>query len=132
VPELLWFVIMGVWIYCLVDILTTRREEVRNLPKWAWFLLAFLILPLGVPLWFLFGRPPRTRDVRERWSSIAGGDGGSPRVPRPHVPRRARPPAPESVEDEATIRARIVERDALLARWAEEDQRRERGDGPTR
>jgi hypothetical protein len=128
VPELLWFVIMGVWIYCLIDILTSRREEVRNLPKWGWFLLAFLILPLGVPLWFLFGRPPRTAEARERWSS---GEAGS-RVSRPHVPRRARPPAPESVEDEATIRARIVERDALLARWAEEDQRRQRGEGPTR
>ena len=48
VPELLLFLMTGVLIYCLIDIATSRREEVRNLPKWAWFVLAFVLSIVGV------------------------------------------------------------------------------------
>jgi hypothetical protein len=117
VPELLSFVLVGVWIYCLVDVATSRREDIRNLPKWAWFAIVFVLPPIGVLLWFLFGRPQHQQATRERWA------GTMAREARPRVPRRPRPQA-DPVEDEATIRARIVERDALLARWAEEDEGR--------
>ena len=118
VPELLFFVLVGLLIYCLVDIVTSDRSQVRNLPKWAWFLLV-LVLPLvGVMLWFLLGRPPRP---------YLGGESWSAPQPRARRPGRARPSPAERVDDEATIRARIAERDALLARWAEEDRRRQEG-----
>jgi len=119
VPELLSFVLVGLWIYCLVDVATSRREDIRNLPKWAWFAIVFVLPPIGVLLWFLFGRPQRPQGARERWAESMA------REPRTRVPRRPRPQA-DPVEDEATVRARIVERDAQLARWAEED----RGRGP--
>ena len=121
-PELLWFVVVGLWVYCLVDVATTRREEMRNLPKWAWFAVVFILPLVGVILWFVLGRPPRTQVASERWTP------GAEREARPRVPRRPRPAA-DPVEDEATTRARIVERDALLARWAEEDQGRGPGGG---
>jgi len=34
-PELLFFVLVGVMIYCLVDIATSESSQVRNLPMWA-------------------------------------------------------------------------------------------------
>jgi len=114
VPELLLFLMTGVWIYCLIDIATSRREEVRNLPKWAWFVLAFVVSIVGVPLWFFFGRPPRARVARASPPSRESAT-------RPHLTRRARPGRPDPADDEAAVRARIAERDALLARWAEEE-----------
>jgi hypothetical protein len=121
--QLLSFVLIGVWVYCLIDILTSRRADVRNIPKWAWFVIVVVLPPVGVVLWFLFGRPHHGRDTT--WAADVA------RGPRTHMPRRARAPR-ESVDDEATIRARIAERDALLARWAEEDERRRRGEDPPR
>ena len=124
-PELLFFVLVGVMIYCLVDIATSESAQVRNLPKWAWFVLVLALPPVGMLLWFLFGRPPRTYASGERWpgGAASGFGAGSPA-------RRQRQPRPSHVDgldDEATIRARIAERDELLARWAEEDRRNQDG-----
>ena len=124
-PELLFFVLVGVMIYCLVDIATSESSHVRNLPKWAWFILVLALPPVGMLLWFFFGRPPRTYASGDRWpgTPAASGLGADPPARRP---RRTRP-AVEGMDDEATIRARIAERDELLARWAEEDRRRQDG-----
>jgi Phospholipase_D-nuclease N-terminal len=119
--QLLSFLLIGIWVYCLIDILTSRRTDVRNLPKWAWFVVVLVLPPVGVVLWFVFGRPHRGGGVWTN-SDVTRGT-------RPHLPRRTRPQR-ETFDDEATIRARIAERDALLARWAEEDERRRRGEGP--
>jgi hypothetical protein len=119
VAQLLGFVLIGLWVYCLIDILTSRSADVRNLPKWAWFAVVLLVFVVGAALWLVFGRPRGGREGG--WAAGAG------RASRPHIPRRVRPPR-EPIDDEATIRARIAERDALLARWAEEDERRRRGD----
>jgi hypothetical protein len=124
VAQLLGFVLIGLWVYCLIDILTSRSSDVRNLPKWAWFAVVLLVFIVGAALWLAFGRP---RGGRERAWATDHGRG----TVRPHIARRARPQR-DVGEDEATIRARIAERDALLARWAEEDEQRRRGEGPTR
>ncbi len=120
--QLVSFLLIGLWVYCLIDILTSRRDDVRNLPKWAWFLIVLVLPPVGVVVWFLFGRPHHEGRGWPREASQAA---------HPHVPRRVRPPRDTS-DDEATIRARIAERDALLARWAEEDEQRRRGEAPPR
>lgn len=58
---LVGLVLLGVWIFALIDVLVTPAEEVRNLQKVLWFLIVLLVLPgfeiLGVVLWFVFGRP---------------------------------------------------------------------------
>ena len=124
VPELLFFVLVGVMIYCLVDIATSESSHVRNLPKWAWFILVLVVPPVGMLLWFFFGRPPRTVGG-DRWpGTAASGFGAEAPVRRA---RRPRPGGIDGPDDEATIRARIAERDELLARWAEEDRRRQEG-----
>lgn len=42
--------------YCVLDVATSSRADVRGLPKPLWFLV--LLLPLvGPVLWWVFGRP---------------------------------------------------------------------------
>jgi hypothetical protein len=77
-------------------------------------------------MWLAFARPPRfasgesMSERRERYAAR----------PRPQMPRRSRPAPADQPVDEAVIRARIEERDRLLARWEEED--RLKGEQPGR
>jgi phospholipase D-like protein len=54
---LLALIALGVWLFCLFDVLTTDEADVRHLPKFGWFLIVLLGFWLGVALWLLFGRP---------------------------------------------------------------------------
>ncbi|MEV4312262.1 PLD nuclease N-terminal domain-containing protein [Actinocrispum sp. NPDC049592] len=50
-------IVMGLWIFCLVDVITTVDGTTRNLPKMGWLFIV-LILPLvGSILWLVAGRP---------------------------------------------------------------------------
>ena len=45
-------------VYCVLDILTSPREQIRTLPRPLWLLL--VLVPLAGPAaWLLAGRPPR-------------------------------------------------------------------------
>ena len=116
--SLLGILLLGIWVYALIDILVTDRASVRNLPKWAWLVIVVLLFSLGAILWFLLGRPTRP-------FSGSRPDTGRTRD-RPTPARRVRPPSrAERAEEEADIRARIAERDRLMAQWAEEDRRKD-------
>jgi phospholipase D-like protein len=54
---LLALIALGVWLFCLFDVLTTDEADVRHLPKFAWILIVLLGFWLGVAVWLLFGRP---------------------------------------------------------------------------
>jgi hypothetical protein len=62
-PGLVVFVL---WIYCLVDVIGTRDDRVRNLPKIAWILVVLLFPFVGSIAWLAVGRPekqaPLTRE----------------------------------------------------------------------
>jgi len=52
---------LALLIYCVLDVVTTPRERVRNLPKPLWVLV--VLLPVVGPLaWFFTGRPSRGTD----------------------------------------------------------------------
>jgi hypothetical protein len=116
VTGLLEILLLGFWVYSIIDVLMSDPTGVRSLSKWVWLaivVLIFPIFPIGGALWFALARPARS-ESGSRFPI------GSP------TPRRQRP-RPVSVDppvDEAVIRARIEERDRLLARWAEEDRRK--------
>jgi hypothetical protein len=61
-------VILGVavYIYCIIDVARSRRDETRSLPRWAWLLLVVLLPILGDVLWLLFGRVWRLPTRRRR------------------------------------------------------------------
>lgn len=48
--------VIGIAVYCFIDVLTTDRRRFRSLPKPAW--LVVVLLPVvGAILWFVLGRP---------------------------------------------------------------------------
>lgn len=49
-------VALGVWLFCLFEVLSTDETETRHLPKFAWFLIVLLGFELGAVAWLLFGR----------------------------------------------------------------------------
>ncbi|PPK71052.1 PLDc N-terminal domain-containing protein [Actinokineospora auranticolor] len=107
---------MGLWIFCLVDVITTPEGLTRNLPKIGWLLIV-LILPLvGSVLWLVAGRPQterptvyRSRGAYERQASSF-----------PEYDRPGRFAATDAASDEEFLR-RCRER-------AEEQRRKARGD----
>ncbi|TDD80661.1 PLDc N-terminal domain-containing protein, partial [Actinomadura rubrisoli] len=59
---LVTLLLLGIWLFCLLDVLSTDESEMRHLSKPAWFLVTLLGFLLGALLWLLDGRPrgPRT------------------------------------------------------------------------
>jgi uncharacterized membrane protein YbhN (UPF0104 family) len=49
-------VTLGVWLYCLFEVLSTNEGDVRNLPKFAWFMIVLVGFDLGAIAWLVFGR----------------------------------------------------------------------------
>jgi hypothetical protein len=100
------------WVYCLLDVLTTRGSAMRNLPKAGWFVVVLLGgFGVGPLLWLLLGRP------RGAARQLA--------APAPAAPP-ARPTAPDDDEEFLRgLRARAEEqrRRAAEQRAAEDDQR---------
>lgn len=56
-------------IFSLIDCIQSDERRIRNLPKWAWFLLIILIPIAGPVIWLLAGRPTR---------ASAGGEASRP------------------------------------------------------
>lgn len=95
--------------YCLLDLATSRREDVRALPKPAWFVV--LLVPVfGPAAWYLAGRP------------AAGSSRTGPKV----LPQAA-PPASTPDDDEEFLRE-LRRRTEQQRRRAEEQRRRDEED----
>lgn len=54
---LLGLVLLGLWLYCLFDVITTDEALCRNLPKIVWLLIVLLLADIGSILWLVAGRP---------------------------------------------------------------------------
>ncbi|WP_410636847.1 PLDc N-terminal domain-containing protein [Amycolatopsis sp. lyj-346] len=54
---LLGIVTFGLWIFCLVDVITTDESSCRNLPKGLWLLLVLVVPLVGSIIWLVAGRP---------------------------------------------------------------------------
>jgi hypothetical protein len=53
----LGLIFIALWIFCVVDTITTPENQVRNLPKLAWVFIVLLFLDIGAIAWLLGGRP---------------------------------------------------------------------------
>ena len=110
--------IVVLWVFCVVDVILTRPERARNLPKIGWLVLVLLFPLVGSVAWLVAGRP-RAGSLRTYGPPAAG-------FPEYERPGRAAGVSPES--DEEFLR-RCRER-------AEEQRRRHReqqgpdADGP--
>ena len=107
-------------IFCVIDLIQSREDEVRNLPKIAWLFLILLFPPIGSIAWLAAGRPQRGP---ARFSAHERAVPGYPEYDRPG---RAAGLTPES--DEEFLR-RVRERaEEQRRRAAEEKNRREQQD----
>ena len=103
-------IVFVLWVYCVVDVITRRPEDVRHLPKVAWMVVVLLFPVVGSVAWLVAGRPtgPRRRSAaRER-----------PAPSFPEYDRPGRAAASDGESDEEFLR-RCRER-------AEEQRRRHR------
>lgn len=103
---------IALWLFCIIDVITTPEGLCRNLPKLIWLMIVIILPDLGSIAWLVAGRP---------WTERA-----AQRAARPATPRRpARASNPDDDEEFlAQLRARAEEQ----RRRAREAQ--ERDDGP--
>ncbi len=50
---------LGLWLFCLVDVITTNDGDARNLPKIGWLLIVLFFPLVGSIVWLVAGRPAR-------------------------------------------------------------------------
>lgn len=106
-------------VYCVLSIITTPDEQVRNLPKLLWLVLVLLFPIVGGVAWLVAGRPQGPA----RSLPYKGNRGIPPEYDRPG---RATAYSPD--DDEAFLRS-LRER-AEQQRRAAEEQRKARGAEP--
>jgi len=111
-PFLILVVFSVVWLYALVESISSDETLIRNLPKMAWVILIVLAPPVGSIAWFIAGRPQGDR------SPLLRDDP----VPPKQIPANRRPVGPE---DSPQFNTYIEERRRLQL-WEDELARREK------
>lgn len=105
------------WIFCLVDVLTTAEDDCRHLPRVAWLVIVFFFMLVGSVCWFAFGRPRRGVDhARGRFRAGSAYERRAPEFPEYDRPGRF---SSENRESDAEFLRRCRER-------AEEQRRKAR------
>lgn len=49
-------ILFGLWIFCIIDVITTPEGDCRNLPKVVWLLIVILLMDVGSIVWLVAGR----------------------------------------------------------------------------
>jgi hypothetical protein len=109
----LGLIAFGVWVFCIIDVITTPEQTCRNLPKLLWLLIVVLLLDVGAIAWLVAGRP---------WSVQQQSRGG--------VPRRA-PARPTNPDDDEEFLAGLRARAEEQRRRAREAKQRDEPSGGT-
>jgi Phospholipase_D-nuclease N-terminal len=50
-------VVLALWLYCVLEVITTDEASVRNLSKMAWVVIVIFTFEIGAILWLIAGRP---------------------------------------------------------------------------
>src|SRR4051812_35532235 len=100
------FILLALWIWAIVDCITSDSVVIRNLPKGVWLILVIILFDIGAILWLLLGRP-----YNKHWRPTVEGE------PRTYPTRRT--PAMEDRADFATgiSDRRSAELDRQLDAW---------------
>lgn len=107
------------WVYCILDVISTDETLARNLPKVIWLLIVILIPTVGSIAWLLLGRPER--------AGLAPGGGGYRPEPRGGTQDRSsrRSYGVLAPEDDPRFIAELDERAKRLRDWENDLKRRE-------
>lgn len=103
------------WVYCVISVILSRDDEVRNLPKVVWLFIVLLFPLVGSIAWLAVGRP----DGQGR--RLSPYERPVPEFPLYDRPGRAAGATPES--DQEFLR-RVRERAEEQRRKAAEEKRR--------
>ncbi len=119
------FLVLALWIYCLVDVISRSDGEIRNLPK-LWWILLVLFFPLaGSVAYLVAGRPHATRRASAHERAV-------PEFPEYDRPGRAAATSAESDEEflrkvrERAEAQRRAHREEQLQREREQHERLQR------
>lgn len=116
---LMGLITLALWIFCLVDVVTTDASLCRNLPKGGWLLLVLLLPLIGSIVWLVAGRPQAAPSLPYK------GNHG------PALPLRdlsTRPTASSPDDDEAYLRS-LRDRAEEQRQIYREQRRRELDEG---
>ena len=84
--------VMALWVFCLVDVISSSEGEIRNLPKVPWLLIVLFFPLAGSIAWLVAGRP-QVSTGRSRYERAA------PEFPEYDRPGRASATSPEDDEE---------------------------------
>ncbi|MFL6163160.1 MAG: PLDc N-terminal domain-containing protein [Jatrophihabitantaceae bacterium] len=111
-------IMLGLWLYCIIDVITTDGARCRNLPKLAWLFIVLLLPEVGSIAWLVAGHP---------WPGSAAG--GPPRRAgtgrHPEYERPGRRVAANPDDDEEFLRG-LRERAEQQRQEYQDRQERER------
>ena len=109
----LGLVFLGLWIFCIIDAITTPPEQCRNLPKIAWIFIVILLVDIGSIVWLVAGRDwsGRTRDPRLAGSTHPSARGS-----------RAEPTNPDDDEEFQRLLRQRVEQQRKRASDGQPDE----------
>lgn len=114
------------WVFCVIDSISARADNVRNLPKVAWVIIVLLFPFVGSIAWLVAGRPRSSERRQQEWER------SQPEFPEYNRPGRAAASDPEKdAEFLRQLRARAEEqRRAYREQRAREEQQSNDGDAP--
>jgi hypothetical protein len=125
--------VTALWVFCVIDAVTTPAEGVRNLPKVGWVVVVLLFPLVGSVAWLVAGRPRGGRTVDLPYKGNRGPapwpstrTAGFPEYERPRR-RSAGPDDDPAFLDR--LRSEKAESDAahedMLRQWEADLRRRE-------
>jgi hypothetical protein len=56
-------ILFAVWVFCIIDVITTPEGVARNLPKLVWLLIVIILPDVGSIAWLVAGRPWNSRQT---------------------------------------------------------------------
>lgn len=98
---LIGLLLLGFWLYCVLDVAMAEPSLVRNLPKLVWLVLVVIAPPVGGVAWLVAGRPTQA-------SFRPGSTDRRPPGPGSHGGRSR--PAPRGPDDDPDFLRGLDER----------------------
>jgi hypothetical protein len=130
---ILFLAALAVWLYCVLDTVSSDRTQVRRLPKGGWVAIVLLTFIVGALAWLAWGRPresaPRRPTLgssgRTAWPARPGRSDDD--VPSNGLFGRGTRPAPDDDPEflAGLDRRAAQEHEKLLGSWEEDLRRRE-------
>ena len=56
---LVGILLLGLWVYCIFDVIAGDQAVIRNLPKGIWLVVVLILPDIGSIAWLLLGRPEK-------------------------------------------------------------------------